>query len=224
MPRGALRAVTRPRARWTRTPPQLFLHDEATVRAEVQPIRNDSKALGKPRGGFWTSSYDPEYGSGWVCWCVAHRYNEPLGLHWTVLSVPKSARVAVIDSPADLAALIKSCPRTLRGRQGLDFERLSEGYDGLHLTNKGYMRTRSPRFGPALIGWDCESTVWFRWVFKDWHEVNPQFKNADRFDSLWLRLSGWTTEDYTCRLMPADTASKKVYETMLRETVHRAKL
>jgi len=199
--------------------PQLYIHDEDVLRIEVPCIRNDRNAIGKPRGGFWTSSYDPEYGSGWVRWCVAHRYNEPLDLHWTVLSVPSSAKVAAIDSTAELAELIKRYPLVRRGRRGLDFERLSGEYDGLHLTNEGYLGTRSRRFGPALIGWDCESTVWFRWVFRDWHDVKPHFKDADRFDDLWLKLSGWTNEDYTCRLMRADEVSKRVYEKMLRETV-----
>ena len=104
------RAVTKSRTCISfgrRVGPQLFLHDADVLRAEVPPVRNDRNAVGKPRGGFWTSSYDPDYGSGWVRWCVAHRYNEPLDLHWTVLSVDKSARVVVIESPADLAVLIK---------------------------------------------------------------------------------------------------------------------
>ena len=127
---------------------QLFLHDEDVLRPEIPPVRNDPDALRKPRGGFWTSSYDPEYGSAWVRWCVAYRYNEPLGLHWTVLSVAKSARLALIDSPTDLRRLINRYPRILRGPRGLDFEKLSQEYDGVHLTNEGYMRTRSTRFGP----------------------------------------------------------------------------
>jgi hypothetical protein len=188
-------------------------------RAEIPPIRNGLKALGKPRGGLWTSTYDPDYGSGWVRWCVAYRYNDPFDLHWTVLSVPKSARVTVVNSQADLEALINRYPRLLRGYRGLDFERLATEYDGLHLTNTGHLRTRSRRSSPALIGWDCESTLWFRWVFSEWYQVKPHFKDVDRFDDLWSTLSGWTTEDYTCRLMPADKASQKVYETMLRETV-----
>jgi hypothetical protein len=142
-------------------------------------VRNDPKALGKTRGGFWTSSYDPEFGSAWVRWCVAYRYNEPLGLHWTVLSVPKSTRIAVIDAPYHLAALIERYPRTLHGRYGLDFERLARQYDGLQLTHEGYLRTRSRRSKPSLIGWDCETTVWFRWVFSEWHEVKPHFKDID---------------------------------------------
>jgi hypothetical protein len=199
--------------------PQFFVHDCDVFKPQIRPVKNDPNSLGKPRGGFWTSTYDPDYGSGWVRWCVAYRYNEPLQLHWTVLPVPKAARVATIDSRPDVAAFISRYPRILRGRRGLDFEQLACDYDGLRLTNEGYFRTRSRRTSPTLIGWDCESTLWFRWVFREWHEVQPRFKDADRFYDLWSTLSGWTTEDYTCRLMPADKASKKVYETMLRETV-----
>lgn len=190
--------------------PQLLLHDEAILRPEVRPIRNDRKALGKPRGALWTSTYNPIYGSGWVCWCVAYRYNEPFDLHWTVLSIPKSARIAVIASHADLARLIERYPRILRGRLGLDFERLSAEYDGLHLTNEGYVRTRSKRSGPALVGWDCESTLWFRWIFSEWHEVKPDFKDGDRFDDLWFRLSGWSR-----RLqVPSHARGKSIKESL----------
>ena len=199
--------------------PQLLLHDEAILQPQVRAVQNDRNALAKPRGGLWTSTYDRNYGSAWVCWCVAYRYNEPLDLNWTVLSVPKSARLAVIDTRADLAALIERFPRTLRGRRGLDFERVSAEYDGLHLTNEGYLSTRSKRSGSALVAWDCESTLWFRWIFREWHEVKPDFKDVDRFDDLWFRLSGWSTEDYRCHRMPAEKASKKVYDTMLREAV-----
>jgi hypothetical protein len=199
--------------------PQLVVHEGDVLEPRIRPIKNDPKRLGKPRGGFWTSTYDPDYGSGWVRWCVAYRYNDPFDLHWTVVHVPKSARLPAISSQSDLAALIERYPRTVRGRRGLDFEKLASEYDGLHLTNEGYLRTRSRRSSPALIGWDCESTLWFRWVFSEWHNVKPHFKDADRFYDLWSTLSGWTTEDYTCHFMPADKASKEVYETMLRETV-----
>ncbi len=136
--------------------PQLYVHDDAAFKPAIWPVRNDPKGLRKPLGGFWTSSYDRNYGSGWVRWCVAYRYNEPLDLHWTVLTASKSARVATIDSQFDVGALIERYPRALRRRRGIDFERLAEEYDGLHLTPAGYLATSTTRARPALLGWDCE--------------------------------------------------------------------
>jgi hypothetical protein len=199
-------------------PPQLYVGDQETLERKVWPVRNDPQQLGKPRGGFWTSTYDLDYGSAWVSWCVAYRYNDPLELHWTVLHARKSARVAVIDSASRLAALIERYPRILRQRRGLDFERLSKEYDGLHLTTDGYIQTHSKRSGSKLLGWDCESTVWFRWVFSRMEETTAHFKDLDRYDHLWHELSGWSTEDYTCRLMPENKASRKVYATIMQDT------
>lgn len=200
----------------TRTlPPQLYVGDRETLERKVWPILNDPKRLGKPRGGFWTSTYDADYGSAWVSWCVAYRYNDPLELHWTVLHARKSARVAVVDSVGELGALIERYPRILRHHRGLDLELLAQEYDGLHLTTQGYLETHSKRSGPKLFGWDCESTVWFRWVFSRMQAITPHFKDLDRYDPLWHELSGWSTEDCTCRLMPANTASKKVYKALL---------
>jgi len=197
--------------------PQLRVHSEAILDPKVWPIRNDPKTITKPRGGFWTSTYDADGGSGWVRWCVAFRYNEPLDLYWIVLSPSTSAKVAVIDSAADLMELTDRYPMVVGRRSGLDFERLADDYDALHLTHEGYLRTRSTRRGPRLTGWDCESTLWFRWMFTEWHDVQRSFLNAGRFDDLWLTLSGWSADDYRCHRMPEDKASKKVYESMLRE-------
>jgi hypothetical protein len=204
-------------------PPQLRVDDRRVLEPTVRPVRNDAKSLSKPRGGFWTSTYYPDYGSGWVCYCIAYRYNEPFELHWSVLSVAGSARVAVIDSAEDLAELINRYPRMALRRRGLDFEALAHDYDALRLTHEGYLRTRSRRRGPALIGWDCESTLWFRWVFTECRDVQPYVKDVDRFDEMWLTLSGWSAEDYRCHRMPEDKASRKVYETMLREDAAECK-
>ena len=96
----------------------------------------------------------------------------------------------------------------------MDFERLAQDYDALQLTRDGYLRTRSM---PVLDGWDCESSLWFRWVFQDCHEVTPCFADTERFDLLWKELSGWSDQDYRCHRMPADDASRHVYEMMLQE-------
>jgi hypothetical protein len=83
--------------------PQLLLHSDV-LRPTVGPVTNDGVA--KPRGGLWTSTYHPRYGSAWVQWCVAYRYGDPFELTWTVCKTPDSARIAVIDSAEELEVLI----------------------------------------------------------------------------------------------------------------------
>ena len=202
-------------------PLQLRVHESSVLEPKVWPVRNDGKALSKPREGFWTSTFDLEYASGWVRYCVAYRYNDPFELHWIVLGVATSARVAVIDSAADLTRLINRYPRMLRGRRGLDFERLSSDYDAVHLTHRGYLTTRGRRPGPALIGWDCESALWFRWAFTERHHVQPYLKDADRIYDMWLSISGWSAKDNQCHPMPPHKASAIVYRRMLDEGHHR---
>ena len=46
----------------------------------------------------------------------------------------------------------------------LDYEKMAEQYDGIHLTEDGEARTRY-MFPMTFCGWDCESTLWFRWKF-----------------------------------------------------------
>jgi hypothetical protein len=132
--------------------PQLWVHDSSVWEPKVCPVRNNPRSLSKPRGGRWTSTYAPDYGSGWVRYCVAYRYNDPLDLTWTVLSVPNSARVALIDSHRALANWVNRYPRLVRGRRGLDFERLSVDYDAVHLTQEGYLRTRAVPVPPSSAG------------------------------------------------------------------------
>jgi hypothetical protein len=46
-----------------------------------------------------------------------------------------------------------------------------------------------------------------RWIFGKCRHIKPYFKGVDQYDDMWNSLSGWTEQDYTCRRMPANTAS-----------------
>ena len=50
-----------------------------------------------------------------------------------------------------------------------DFEQLAIDYDGVHITESGESATRHTE--PGLYGWDCESTVWFRWAFSNVQKI-----------------------------------------------------
>ena len=54
---------------------------------------------------------------------------------------------------------------------------------------------------------------WFCWIFADWYEVQPEFKDLDRFETLF-------------REKPDEamlSRSRRVYERIVRGTVARVK-
>jgi hypothetical protein len=162
--------------------------------SQFKPVANDPHGAGvwkKPAKGtgLWTSTWDAEREScGWLDWMAAERWTprsrEPG--EWVhqefeayIIWPDPRARVAVVDSYADLEALMRRFPHNdhLAERleaispgwnerhAALDFEGMARaGLAGMHLTDEGQWMTRlsNPH---NLYGWDCESTVWFRWVF-----------------------------------------------------------
>jgi hypothetical protein len=143
-----------------------------TPRAELLNPINHADASAKPREcGFWTSTYHERFGSGWVQWCLSEEYRceraDPTFQMWTLEPAP-AARIYTIDTYNDLQRLcqIYGQRRWDRGTYDTypDWSLVAEAYDGIHLTRDGELRTRYTH--PLnLYGWDCESTLWFRWAF-----------------------------------------------------------
>lgn len=151
--------------------PQLWVDAKGRpeLRQELfEPVRNES--FMKPRGGLWTSTFRPKTGSDWIEWCKAEQFWLPPYRSWLV--VPRrDARVLVIDNEADAVEAVKVYGREdarqkLLGEMMFDFEKLAQDYDAMHLTKRGQIETRFG-YDVNLWGWDCESTVWFRWVFAE---------------------------------------------------------
>jgi hypothetical protein len=156
-------------------PRQLHLSRESLeLRAEVVPVRNGGILGHKPviATGLWTSTYDEEeQSSEWIEWCRSN-YQSPLDARaWFLLEVEETARIATIDTLADFRTLLDQYARpalyemsfSSLDERKLDFERLAHDFDALHLTRNGQDETQFDF--PHLWGWDCESTVWFRWCF-----------------------------------------------------------
>lgn len=136
-----------------------------------------TRAMVKPEmGGFWTSSYNPAYGSDWCRWCTGEdfRRDEYAAIDkFTILEVEDEFRLYVVDSEEDLKELFNKYGGFIA--PGIDihilnFEALAEDFDALHLTFKGQMATRWSTF-ISMYGWDCESTLFFRPVFKGWYPI-----------------------------------------------------
>jgi len=136
---------------------------------EFKLIKNN---LGnKPRGGLWASPYHPdkEYISGWHEWCSSEMD------HWlsndsVVLEIKEDARIFTIDSQDDLIEFIKiigiaedELTKTLKFKMLSypDFEKVSQIFDVVYLTEEGQWDTRFSNNGCDynLYGWDCESIL-----------------------------------------------------------------
>jgi hypothetical protein len=140
------------------------------------PVRG-KRSGAKPAAGcaFWTSTHGDE--DSWLAWLVGEDWFPGKGRledhgFW-LLEPDPAARVYEINTLDDLVALLRDygVPKyptipddILAEDKRPDFEAMArDGFDGVHLTGEGQWRTRLSF--PSLYGWDCESTLWFRWAF-----------------------------------------------------------
>jgi hypothetical protein len=145
----------------------------------LNPVKNIKFC--KPSGGIWTSSLGLST-SEWINWCEAeHFHTSPTDL-WMLYPL-YDAKIYEIDGIYDLHKVIEMFPAKNDLMYGevrhIDFEAMSNVYDGIHLTSKGQQDTRwSTPYD--LYGWDVESTLWFRWAFdKVKFYVNYKFHEVE---------------------------------------------
>ena len=149
----------------------------------ISPVVN---SYVKPIGGFWTSTYDDELKSDWYQWCKSENFNFPPKSMYKL--TPKAdAKILVIDTMLDLIEAYQVYPmdrpeELSKTSKWLDFEKMSENYDAIHLTQEGQWRTRwsggdilapiTDETNINLYGWDCECTLWFRWCFEETERID----------------------------------------------------
>jgi hypothetical protein len=115
-----------------------------TWRMQLQMHRITEKAIG--------STF---YRNGWFHYGAWH------------LTPAPTARVLPLATEADFQALFQTYDVTTPGRLPyLDFERMSQQWDALHLTAQGAPRAQSLwRYYNRFFEWEIECTLWFRWCF-----------------------------------------------------------
>lgn len=141
----------------------------------------------KPDGGLWTSSHTPDddWLSDWHC-ALEKNALVKLGAHdqegrrsWLLMPVT-DARVLAIETLEQAQAF------TLEYRLGrvplpnargmrlatvelTDWQRVGRNYDGVHLTGDAADEIAwdimHGALDTAFHAWNCESTLWFRWIF-----------------------------------------------------------
>jgi hypothetical protein len=170
-----------------RMQPQLYVSrntNETVLNAAlIDPVKN-RMGINKPLGGLWTSTYlGIELGSAWTLWCTRENFQGPIFPNAWLLYPEPAIKVYTINTYNDLARLLAKYAipseyyadkdiREIFGRRFLDFARISMDYDAIHLTKHGEYSTRLT-FPLTLYGWDCESTLWFRWKFEKVERLNP---------------------------------------------------
>ena len=101
----------------------------------------------KPRGGLWSSPVGCEW--GWKDWCLREDFGD-LSHSFTF---EFKGKVLKIDSLRDLENAHDKY--TLNDRY-VDWEKVSEDFDGVWLTARGERDTYFSR-PLSLYGWDCET-------------------------------------------------------------------
>lgn len=148
--------------------PQLHVTNPNTLELIDVVVPVENRMFVKPLGGFWTSTYDGGT-SAWVDWCESEDFGDVERCNWFVLKPKSEARIYEIDAVEDLKYLAVNYPDAQMPAHfntaltALDFQRIAQEYDAIHLTERGQWATRFSN--PGLYGWDCESTLWFRWCF-----------------------------------------------------------
>lgn len=151
-------------------PPQMTTH---YLRPKFwQRVRNRDYPWVKPKGGLWTSTYtplDPDGPCDWYRWSKAEDFRMYEWRHPHVYTVSTQLKIIEIDSQQDLVDLLSEYRDPNRfgysdpdlEQQYPDWAKLArDGFDAVHLTERGQWATRLVLTGPDLYGWDCESTLW----------------------------------------------------------------
>jgi hypothetical protein len=142
--------------------PQLFFGNEPKKEL-MNPIKNDWI---KPTGGLWSSTLENGK-SDWVEWCENERFFTTDSRDGWLLIPKVNIKLFEVNSYRDLENLYKNYSVIKNDNYRIiDFEKMSNDFDGIHLTHKGRTETRCSR-PYHLNAWDVESTNWFRWCFDE---------------------------------------------------------
>lgn len=153
----------------------------------------------KPIGGMWTSTYTPdqEYDSAWIeflfnsarlsssmdesdSYWVTKEEGIYADQHKWLMKPKTDLNILIVDSHSDLRQIVKKYEKpTYKGIESseiedtiIDFCKIAEDFDAMRLTEKGQKETRRPgKNEPNLYGWDTESTLHFRWNWKEFEYV-----------------------------------------------------
>ena len=130
-----------------------ILYDEN----KFTPIKNETPSFNKPMGGLFACKYRSNR-YDWKKWCIDNKFNTDKLKIYTIFSLLPIAKIITINDFCDLKTAINVYTFD-DGFRGIDFEKLSEDYDAIHITERAVCECRylSDRFYADLYTWDIDS-------------------------------------------------------------------
>jgi hypothetical protein len=151
------------------SPIQIYEGKQQPCEENFRSIQNEERM--KPRGGLWTCDYldAPQY-SAWIQWCVENSFRGPDFKMWLLKPQSLDHLLVIDDLSAWNTLPINEKANYSPDYQYIDYEKLAERYDGIHLTENFLCRHRldwsdTTKFSMTIYSWDVPSTLWFRWCF-----------------------------------------------------------
>lgn len=153
---------------------QMWIGEEEPQRSKFEQVSNSDDLIHKPLGGLWTSTVRDDGTSDWLDWVNTEDFYHEDQEVW-FLEPREELDIVRIDRQVELESIIERYDRRERPSEPplvvaadsfapIDFERMAEEHDGIHLTESGQWETRMSR--PGLYGWDAETVCWFHWRFE----------------------------------------------------------
>ena len=135
---------------------KVFQNEEG-IFAEVLDENNKQICIGDG-----DSPYTPgkKYISDWDRFCKEENFDKEDWSKGIIFKLKDNARIYTIDSYEDLTVLVNKYPneKSIIRTDALDFNKIAEDYDAIHLTEEGQWATRFSRPN-TLYGWDCETLL-----------------------------------------------------------------
>ena len=113
---------------------------------------------------FWEECPWTESGESFYKWldrfCKEENFDKEDWSKGIIFKLKDNARIYTIDSYEDLTVLVNKYPneKSIIRTDALDFNKIAEDYDAIHLTEEGQWKTRNT-YPNTLYGWDCETLL-----------------------------------------------------------------
>lgn len=121
-------------------------------------LPKNRRGRNKPSGGLWTSPKESKI--SWFNWCKINHYKENKLEKSFLCKLKEDSKILIIDSKSDLEKISTISYQFLELKFNYpDFEKISEDFDAIWVTERGLSENKKIWDSCNLNGWDCETVL-----------------------------------------------------------------